>query len=169
MVLFGSAGMSDLSPECVPNRNAVGVEPANTARAIPGPRTAFRLGAEIASARFQEADTGSNRGCFFRFEFVRDRAGFLLSGGGEGTGDNQAEPRVSACAIQNIDETVKFWPGGRSLNGAVGNAHSCLPWRLQLFRLRWSRSVFGKGAARTGEPKNAPQCVRLAGEQVERP
>lgn len=25
-------------------------------------------------------DTGSNRGCFFRFEFVRDRAGLLLSG-----------------------------------------------------------------------------------------
>jgi hypothetical protein len=41
-------------------------------------------------------------------------------------------PGVSACAIQNIDETVKFWPGGRSLNGAVGNAHSSLPWRLQL-------------------------------------
>jgi hypothetical protein len=37
---------------------------------------------------------------------------------------------VSACAIQNIDETVKFWPGGSSLNGAVGNAHSSLPWRL---------------------------------------
>jgi hypothetical protein len=52
--------------------------------------------------------------------------------GGEVTGDNQAEPRVSACAIQNIDETVKFWPGGRSLNGAVGNAHYSLPWRLQL-------------------------------------
>jgi len=37
---------------------------------------------------------------------------------------------VSACAIQNIDLTVKFWPGGSSLNGAVGNAHSSLPWRL---------------------------------------
>jgi hypothetical protein len=30
------------------------------------------------------------------------------------------------------------------LNGAVGNADSSLPWRLQLLRLRWSRSVFAK-------------------------
>jgi hypothetical protein len=35
-------------------------------------------GVDVSMDHFE--DTGSNRGCFFRFEFVRDRAGFLLGG-----------------------------------------------------------------------------------------
>jgi hypothetical protein len=48
------------------------------------------------------------------------------------------------------------------MNGAVGNAHSSLPWRLQLLRLRWSAADYASLIRPTGSEIQNSGAQRFA-------